>query len=281
MTLLLRQLQSELQKLFGKKRTYIGFLMFPLGQALILLLFRFAAGPRRQMARLLEANGYAAADYVSGLTVATLMLFPIAYLLLPLYVSLMGGDLVAKEVEDGTLRMILCRPISRLRLLFLKWVAGAIFSIGLVLTLGLFGLAVSWFCFGGGGLFVFVPGEAFNVFPASEGWRRYVAAHLGLSVKAVTIMGLAFLFSCAPVKPATATILALSCVFVSSILQNIPYFRDFEPWFLTHYLDCWRLTFGQPVPVWKAAQALSLLAGFNLSFFAIGAAVFYVRDIKT
>src|SRR3989442_5927598 len=52
--------------------------------------------------RTLEGNGYLAQEFISALTVATFMLLPIAYMLLPLYVSLVGGDLVAKEAEDGT-----------------------------------------------------------------------------------------------------------------------------------------------------------------------------------
>ena len=73
---------------------------------------------------MLAGNGYLAQEYVSALTVAVIMLIPQILLLMPLYAALVGGDLVAKEVEDGTLRMILSRPISRFRLLFVKWVAG-------------------------------------------------------------------------------------------------------------------------------------------------------------
>src|ERR1051326_4556444 len=133
------QLRNELWKLFAKKRTYIGFLMFLLAQNVIILVFRFTNGPRVSMMRTLEGNGYLAQQFISALTVATFMLLPIAYMLLPLYVALVGGDMVAKEAEDGTLRMILSRPVSRLRLLLLKWMAGAIFSFVLVLALGLFG----------------------------------------------------------------------------------------------------------------------------------------------
>src|SRR5256886_16900764 len=83
-----------------RKRTYIGFLMFLLAQNVIILLFRFTNGPRVSMIRTLEGNGYLAQQFISALTVATFILLPIAYLLLPLYVSLVGGDLVAKVGED-------------------------------------------------------------------------------------------------------------------------------------------------------------------------------------
>ena len=118
-----RQLRNELWKLFGKKRTYIGFGMLLLAQLAVTLVFRYSNASRGAV-RALEGNGYLAAPYISGLTIAAIMLFPIAYILMPLYLALVGGDLVAKEAEDGTLRMILSRPISRGRLLAVKWLAG-------------------------------------------------------------------------------------------------------------------------------------------------------------
>jgi len=275
------QLRNELWKLFGKKRTYIGFLMFLLAQNVIILIFRFTNGPRVSMMRTLEGNGYLAGEFISALTVATFILLPIAYILLPLYVSLIGGDLVAKEAEDGTLRMILSRPISRLRLLLLKWLAGAIFSLVLVLVLGLFGGVFGSLWFPWKGLFVFIPGELFSVFDARSGLEHYGAAHLLMVANASTIMGLAFMFSCFNVKPAAATILALSFVFVSFIMQNIPYFHDLQHWFLTYHLNVWRFMFAQPIPWWRVGESLSILLGFNLTFLVVGVTAFQVRDIKS
>src|SRR5207249_6883474 len=95
-------LRNELWKLFGKKRTYIGFGMFLLAQNAMLLAFRFTRW-QSDAERLLEGNGYLAQDFISALTVAVLMLIPQIILLMPLYTTLIGGDLVAKEAEDGTL----------------------------------------------------------------------------------------------------------------------------------------------------------------------------------
>ena len=53
------QLRNELIKLFGKKRTYIGFAMFLLAQNVIALVFRFTRASRG-MERALENNGYLA-----------------------------------------------------------------------------------------------------------------------------------------------------------------------------------------------------------------------------
>jgi len=277
----LLQLRNELWKLFGKKRTYIGFAMFLLTQNIVSIVFRFTRASRF-IERLLEGNGYLVEPYISTLTLATVMLFPIAGFLLPLYVSLVGGDLVAKEAEDGTLRMILARPVSRSRLIFLKWLAGAIFSILLVVTLGVFGLVFARLWFHWGGLFVWIPDQnIFSIFESAEGLKAYGIAHLMLVTQAVSIMSAAFMFGCFNVKPAVATILALSFVFVNFILQNIPYFRDFQNWFFTYHLNLWQFMFVQPIPWWRVGASMSVLFGFNLTFLVIGLTAFQVRDIKS
>jgi ABC-2 type transport system permease protein len=280
MNMLWLQLRNELWKLFAKKRTYIGLLMFLLAQNAIVLLFRFAPGPQQAFVRRLEGNGYLAQDFISGLTVAAFMAMPLAYILLPLFVALVGGDLVAKEAEDGTLRMILARPISRVRLVLLKWVSGVMFCVGLVVALGLLGLAFAHAWFPRGGLFVMVPGEVFAVFDPAAGLRRYLLAHVLMATKATTILTLALMFSCANVKPATATVLALSVVFANFILQNIPYFESLQHWFLTYHLNAWQLLFADPIPWWRVGEALSVLAGFNATFLAVGVAMFHMRDLK-
>lgn len=275
----LRQLRNELWKLFGKKRTYIGFAMILMCQFAVALAFRYTHASER-MVRVLEGNGYFAQQFISTLTIAGIMLFPLAYILLPLYVSLVGGDLVAKEAEDGTLRMILSRPISRLRLLGVKWVAGAIFSAVLVMMLGVCSLLISRIWFPWGGMFVLIPNEVFGLFDGSHGLQRYASAHLIIIIKASTIMGLAFMFSCFNMKPAAATILAISFVFVNRILQEIPYFHDFQEWFLTYHLNSWQYLFNEQIPWWRIGQSLSILIGFNVTFFMTGYTVFQVRDFK-
>ncbi|MST01050.1 MAG: hypothetical protein EXS29_07045 [Pedosphaera sp.] len=274
------QLRGELWKLFGKKRTYIGFGMFLLAQNIVALVFRFS-NASREMVRTLEGNSYVATYYISSLTIATIMLFPIAYMLMPLYVSLVGGDLVAKEAEDGTLRMILSRPVTRVRLLLLKWIAGALFSLLLVFALGIFGVAFASLWFPWGGMFVFIPGEVFSVFGPEEGLYHFTIAHIMLWVTAVTVMGLAFMFSCFNVKPAAATVLALSFVFLNFILMNIPFFKEIQHWFFTYHLNLWQGMLVEPILWWKVGSSLTVLVAFNITFFVIGSTAFQVRDIKS
>ena len=63
----LNQLRYELWKLFGKKRTYMGFAMFFVAQVVILMVFRFSRASRG-MGDLLETNGYDITSFLSPLT---------------------------------------------------------------------------------------------------------------------------------------------------------------------------------------------------------------------
>ncbi len=278
------QLTNELWKLFGKKRTYIGFGAFVLAQAAMLLIFKNTRW-EHNFERMLEGNGYLASEYISALTVALIMLFPQAVLLMPLYVALVGGDLVAKEAEDGTLRMILSRPISRLRLLCVKWIGGMIFSTVLVLSLGAIALIAARIIFPWKGMFVYGQlqsgGPMFALLPAATGMKLYAISNLLMVANAITLISIAFMFSSFNMKPAAATILALSYLFVNMVMQRIPFLEQYQNWFVTHHFECWFLVFQSPTPWSQILQSEITLTAISATAFIIGALGFQMRDIKS
>jgi ABC-2 type transport system permease protein len=284
MTLWWLQTRSELWKLFGKKRTFIGFIVFILAQNLILALLRFS-NASRGFRRVIEGNGYLFEEYLSALTFATTVAFSMAYLLMPLYLALVGGDMVAKEHEDGTLRMILSRPISRVRLLFIKWMVALFFAMVLVLALAVIGYGTALLYFPNKSLFVMWPGSGgeslFGLFPQGEGLVRYLGAHAVLMLKAATVTSLAFMFSCFNAKPAAASILALSVLLVNAILSELPFLSDSRHWFLHYYLNTWQLIFADPIPWPRIVQSAFVLAGVNVTAWVVGATYFQLRDIKS
>ena len=279
--MVLAQLRNELWKLFGKKRTYMGFAAFLVVQTVMLLMFKYTRW-QGQVERLLAGNGYLASDYISALTVAVVMLTPQVLLLLPLYVALVGGDMVAKEAEDGTLRMILSRPISRTRLLLVKWFAGILFSTVLVLALGVIALCFARLVFPWKGMFVFAPMRStFGVFDSGEGMFLYSFSLLFVAANAIAQLSVAFMFSCFNIKPAAATILALSYLFMNMVLENIPFFEPYQNWFVTHHFDCWLLVFHTPTPWSEILQSELILLAISSTAFVIGSTAFLVRDIKS
>ncbi|MEP6662606.1 MAG: ABC transporter permease subunit [Verrucomicrobiota bacterium] len=276
------QLKNELWKLFGKKRTYIGFGTFLLAQNAVLLAFHFSHW-ERNVGRLLDGNGYVTGNYISALSVALIMLFPQILFLMPLYASLVGGDMVAKEAEDGTLRMILSRPISRARLLFIKWIACVVFAVVLVVTLGAMALFFARLWFPWRGMFVFIPepDHVFNVMSAMDGFKLYSLSHVFLAINAVTMTTLAFMFGCFNMKPAAATVLGFSVLLLNLVMENIPFLQDYREFMLLHHFRAWVAVYAQPIPWSRIIESLFVLGAVNVTFFIIGSTGFQLRDIKS
>ena len=276
------QLRHELVKLFARKRTYIGFGAF-LGVQLAVLALLQLPKPRRAFAALLSNNGYLPEDYYAGLTLALLVIVFSISLLGALYVALVGGDVVAKEVEDGTMRMILARPISRLRLLAIKWLACALYTFVLMLFLGATSLAAGVIQRGSlGHMFVFVPHEGiFGVFGPGEGLWRYARSVLLLGLVTQIITAIAFMFSCFKMKPAAATILTLTVMFVDFVLRNIPYFSSYQKYFISYHTACWVRTYVDVVPWWSIGESLVYLGALTATCWIVGAMAFCSRDFKS
>jgi len=276
-----RQLRAELRKMFARKRTYIGFGAFLAVELLVLALFQI---PRVQGSyrSLLEQAGYGFRDYFSGLTLAFIILVSTIFLLGSLYLSLVAGDVVSKEVEDGTMRMMLCRPVDRLRVLGVKYLACVIYTFALIFFIGLTALLAGVAREGFGGLFVYAPLE--GVFALYEKWPgllRYLLSLplLGLSLLAVTSLG--FALSCFNMKPAAATITTLSYVMVDFIFKGIPYFESVKGWFLTTHMATWSNVYREHIPWAQIGEDYAYLLAVDFTLFVIAAVQFQTRDFKS
>jgi len=281
MSLFLFQLRNELRKLFARKRTYIGFGAVLLVETLILFLLNLPK-PKANFQRLIEQNGYAFEQYFSGLTLAFLMLMWTTFLLGALYLALIAGDVVAKEVEEGTMRMMFCRPVSRLRVGLLKYLACVIYTAALVAFIGSSALLAGVLWKGLGGLFVFAPLERiFALYELGPGLTRYLGALPLLACCLASVSSLGFMLSSFNMKPAAATIVTLSVLFFDSIFRNIPYFESLQPYFITAHMATWLHVFENHVPWWQIAEDCFYLLGFDVTCVIVGLAVFHQRDFKS
>ncbi len=281
MSLFLLQLRGELWKLFARKRTYLGFGVFLAVEILVLVLCELPLG-QRGLRRAIERLGGGFDQYFSGLTLAMIMV-PLTIILLgALFLCLVGGDIVAKEVEDGTMRMTLCRPVSRVRVLAFKYSACVIYTVVLVFFIGLSALGAATLVRGNGGLFFAAPEEGLVVlYDFSNGLRRYLTALPCISLSLLTITTFSFHLSCWNMKPAAATIAAICLFFVDWILHFLPYFETYHPYMMTTHMSTWLNCFRQIVPWQKMVEDYAYLIGLDASFLILGALVFCSRDFKS
>lgn len=279
----IRQLRGELRKLFGRRRTYIGYAVFLVLEAIILFVFKLDAS-QKNMRELIEQNGFGFDDYYSSLTVTYWVMGFSMFLLGSIYFALVSGDIVAKEAEDGNLRLVLARPISRLRILLLKYAAVSIYTVSFVIFVGVTGYAMSVAALGwDGGLFVWnYKMKVFAVFPHWDvGFIRICLAALGIGISMITLSSIAFMFSCFKMKPAAATIMALSVLFVDLVLQEFPIFKPYEQYFITWRMSSWVYLLETTISWPKIAISYVFLFGLNATLFLIGYTAFRLRDFKT
>jgi ABC-2 type transport system permease protein len=278
--LFFNQLGNELIKLFARKRSHLGFVFFLLVELLILFMLG-RPGPKAFFRRMIQQNGYGFEQYFSGLTLGLQMVMWTTFILGALYLALVAGDVVSKEVEEGTMRMTLCRPVSRVRVIGLKYVACLIYTLAFTVFIGLSALATGAVVHGWGGLFVLAPMEQiFALYPPGVGLLRYLAALPLLALCLASVTSLAFLFSCCDMKPAAATIITLSIFFFDSIFRNIPYFETLKPYFITTHMATWLNVFINYVPWWKMTEDYAYLIGLDATFLLIATAIFVRRDFK-
>ncbi len=281
MKLFLRQLSGELRKLFARKRTFIGFGAFVAFEIVILFLLRLDK-VQDSVRRVIERAGYDSALYLSGLTLGFLIVVWTVFLLEALFLALVAGDVVSKEVEDGTMRMMLCRPISRGRILLLKAMVSVLYTFALTVFVAATALLAGFLNSGPGGLFVFAPLEGvFAFYDFVPGLLRYVGAIPLLAISLTTITAIAFCLSCFNMKPSAATVVTLSILFADTILKNIPYFESLRGWFLTMKMTAWVRIFEYRIPWESMIEDYAWLMAINATLFLIAWQVFSQRDFKS
>jgi len=134
---------------------------------------------------------------------------------------------------------------------------------------------------GPGGLFVFAPLEGiFALHEQGPGMARYAGAILLLGVSMLTVTSLGFALSCFNMKPAAATIVTLSVVFLDSIFRNIPYFENIKSWFITTHMGGWLQIFVTYIPWWNIVEDYAYLLALDATCVVIALAAFQSRDFK-
>jgi ABC-2 type transport system permease protein len=281
--LFLQQLRGELRKLYARPRTWMGYGAFLIMEALILWVYKLD-GSQRHVRGLMERNNLEFGTYYSSLTITFTIMLLSMFLLGSVFFALVAGDIVAKENEDGNLRLVFARPISRLRLLVIKYTAVALYTFSFVFFVGITGYLMAVVAVGReGGLFVME--SRMKVFAAysdwGEGFFRLGLGAAGIGVSMITLSSVAFMFSCLKIKPAAATIITLTILFVDMILQGFPFFKPYETYFVTWRMGAWVFFMEHQLSWPKLIESYAFLMGLNVTCFTLGWAAFQSRDFKT
>ena len=275
-------LRIELYKIFKKWRTYIGFLVI----AVIVPVINFAMLAEGEksldfMTRNLQQSFVFVGNLLNGYLISYFILTSLA-VHIPFLIALVAGDLLAGEATAGTYRLLITRPVSRMKIVSAKFIAGLIYSNLLVLWLAVISLALGSLMFGVGELIV-IKSSGIIIFAKEDVFWRFLIAYgfAGLSMTVVTAV--AFFFSSLvenAIGPIISTMAVIIVFIIISAIQ-VDFFRNLEPYLFTTYMSSWRMLFDDPVDYAGFFKSVEVLSGHIVVLFAITAFIFKRKDILT
>ncbi len=291
-------LNIELFKISKRPRTYISFAAI---MAIVLIFqFAFKADGENYMNLMLQGindsfqldkqkamNGY----FMCYIILNTLLVQ------IPILVALIAGDAISGEANMGTLRLLLSKPVSRIEILFSKFLASIIYTIILLVWMALLSLGLSLFIFGAGDMLVFrVAGDVSQIMQITSDdiiWR-YIAAFGYAAIALTVIVSIAIFFSLFADNSIGPIITTICIVLVFTIISNmnIPLIDHYvKPYLFTSYLVGWKGFFyiatseeGVPIKgsienISSIIESISILMLHILTLFIISAMVFKRKDI--
>jgi ABC-2 type transport system permease protein len=273
-------IKIELFKIFKKWRTYIGFIaitfLVPLIQVAMMI-----EGERSLdfMTRNLQQSFIFVGNLLNGYLISYIILNTLA-VHIPFLVALVAGDLLAGEATAGTYRLLLTRPVSRMKLVTSKFLAGIIYTTLLVLWLSILSLGMGLIIFSIGELIVIKP-ENVIIFARDDVLWRFFLAY-GFAILSMSVVAsLAFFFSSLVENAIGPIITTMAVIIVFLIISaiEINVFQEIRPYLFTNYMLSWRLFFDDPVDLGEIIKSVSILFGHIVVFFGLAAIIFKRKDI--
>lgn len=237
-------LKIEIYKIFKRPRTYIAFAVIALIIILIQIALKF--GGEEYVVLMLSGMGDSFEEIPSEIILnGYLVCFVILNLLLlhiPVLVALVAGDAVAGEANMGTLRLLAAKPVSRIKLLFVKFIASVFYTLILLLWVAFLALFVSVLFFGVNWLGV--PRELeFNVMEAGDVLWRYGLAFCFAAIGLICVAALAFMFSVFTDNSIGPIVITVCVIIVFTILtqMQIPFYDEtIKPYLFTTHMLGWK-----------------------------------------
>jgi ABC-2 type transport system permease protein len=244
----------ELRKLISQKRTYLGLsigIVFPLLFVIVEVL-RGHHGHEGD-------NIFFSEVTQSGLATPVLTLLFQSAFLLPLAASLVAGDIVAAEDNNGTLKTILTRSVDRGQVFAAKALATATYTMLAVFISAATATAAGVSAWGFRHIITFSG----SVVSAPKGLLLVFAANACYLIPLFAVMSIGLLLSTATRNSAAAVVGALGVTVLLALFTLIPGLESVRPYLLTTEYSNWHGLLRTPTdwaPIWHSLWVCALYA---------------------
>jgi ABC-2 type transport system permease protein len=267
-----RFFRSELRLVFGRRRNQIGLAVLAAVPILISIAIKTSASRPGQ-----DAPDFFSSITQNGLFLALAALTIELALFLPIAVSALAGDAVAGEANTGTLRYLLTVPVSRTRLLLVKYAAIVVGAMAGAFVVSLTGIVMGLILFGGGDV-VLLSGSTAGFF---DGLLRVLGAtvYIGIGLSALGAVGL--FFSTLTEQPIGAMIGTVLFSTASYIADTVPQISWLHPYLIIHHWMAYGDLLRDPVSWSQMGDGLWLALGYAVVFWLLAWARFGRKDITS
>lgn len=231
----------ELYKIFRKPRTYIAFGAIAAIVVLIQLGF-YADGESymkfgmQSLSDSFDVNGNIMNGYLMAFIILQTLLVHV-----PLLIALVAGDMISGEANQGTLRLLLTKPVSRANLITGKFIASSIYTIVLLLWMAVWALAISILIFGADDMLIMKSDMVTQILASDVMWR-YVAAFVFAALAMLAVSALSFFLSIFAENSIGPIMATMSIIIVFTILNtlDLPIFNMVKPYLFTSHMLGWK-----------------------------------------
>ncbi len=273
---------NEFIKIISKPRSYLG-----IGALTVLILLIIFA---------MKADGVSIISFVTSSFEQTLsfnghilngnlIAFIILQMLIvhvPLLVALVTGDLISGEAAMGTIRMLATKPISRTQIVLSKFIAGATYTLILILWMGFLAVIVSGWIFGTGDLIV-LNSDGLTILQEQDILWRFGAGFIVAYLALLTVSSLSICLSAFAensIGPIVAT-MAIIILFTIIGTLDVTVFDTIKPYLFTTHMASWRSFFENPVDLKAIMQSVIILVVHNVLLIALAIWKFNRKDITS
>jgi ABC-2 type transport system permease protein len=203
---------------------------------------------------------------------------------IPFLIALVAGDVVSGEATSGTVRFLLIRPPSRVKILVAKYGTTLFYTAALVIFLGVVCILPGLALFGSGDLIMHHYGKFGIVFiPEAEIPVRMLLAFLAAVWSMTAVASIAFLLSTLVENSIGPIIGTMAVVIVFLVIGNYPFdfFGILKPYLFTTYMVFWQRFLDNPIPWQQIAWSAAILGLHSLGLFLIALGTYARKDIKS
>jgi len=280
--MLLKNTWNEFIKILSKPRSYLG--VGALTLLIGIIIFAMKADGKSIISfvtasfeQTLTFNGHILNGYLIAFIILQMLIVHV-----PLLVALVTGDLIAGEAAMGTIRMLATKPISRTNIVLSKFIAGAAYTLFIIIWMGFLALFVSTTIFGTGDVIV-LNSDGLVILPEADVLWRFGAGFCVAFLSLLTVSSLSICLSAFAENSIGPIVATMSVIILFTIIGSldVTVFDTIKPYLFTTHMVSWRSFFEDPVPWSTIRQSVIILVVHNVVLIAIAIIRFNKKDITS